>query len=94
VEGKLECPTCRVPMGEGRSALAKVVIEHMDYECSFAGCEVKVASKDYRRHQESCQHRLVQCPSTNPLCSAIVAFCEVDDHTSTCEGVKRGDLHH
>ena len=28
-EGKEECPTCRVPMGEGKSLLAKVVIEHM-----------------------------------------------------------------
>ena len=28
-EGRGGCPTCRVPMGEGKSLLAKVVIEHM-----------------------------------------------------------------
>jgi len=86
-EGRQECPTCRVPIGEGRSALARIVIEHMDHQCSFQGCQVKVASKDYRRHQEDCEHRRVICPSSNFSCSKIMAFCEVEEHAITCRGV-------
>ena len=92
-EGKLECPTCREPMGEGRSALAKVVIEHMDHECSFRGCGELVALKDYAAHQATCRHRLAACPAVGAPwgSSKMEAFCDVLDHARACRGICSGD---
>ena len=70
-EGREECPTCRVPMGEGKSLLAKVVIENMEHECRMEGCKEMVAFKDYRRHQEACTYRLVICPSWGQDCPMV-----------------------
>ena len=33
-QGRVECPTCREPMGEGRSSLARIVIENMAHQCT------------------------------------------------------------
>jgi len=84
-EGKEECPTCRVPMGEGKSLLAKMVIENMEHECSFEGCEAMVAHEDYKGHQEACSYRPVICPG-NSNCAKMVPFCEVEEHVKTCKG--------
>ena len=84
-EGKRGCPTCRLPMGEGRSLLAKMVIENMEHECSLEGCKAMVAFEDYKRHQEACSYRLVLCPGNNVKCSKIVAYCEVAKHFETCQ---------
>ena len=67
-EGRGGCPTCRVPMGEGKSLLAKVVIEHMEHQCSLQGCEEMVAFEGYREHQATCEHRLVVCPGASQCC--------------------------
>ena len=32
--GRVKCPTCRAPMGEGRSVLARIVLENMEHQCS------------------------------------------------------------
>ena len=32
--GRVKCPTCRAPMGEGESLLARIVLENMDHQCS------------------------------------------------------------
>ena len=40
--GRMDCPTCRDPMGEGKSLLAKVVIKNLEHECSFPGCDMKL----------------------------------------------------
>ena len=42
-EGRTDCPTCRVNMGEGKSILAQVVVEHVDHECGLDGCFEQVA---------------------------------------------------
>ena len=36
-EGRLGCPTCREPMGKGKSLLALVVIEEIQHECRNQG---------------------------------------------------------
>ena len=33
------CPTCRAPMGTGKSLLAVTVIENIDDKCQFVDCE-------------------------------------------------------
>ena len=88
-EGKLECPTCREPMGESKSALAKVVIESMEHECSFQGCDELVAFKDYKKHQVTCEHRLVVCPAVG--CDKTEPFCHMLDHARDCQGICIGD---
>ena len=42
-EGRTDCPTCRVNMGDGKSILAQVVVEHVDHECGLDGCFEQVA---------------------------------------------------
>ena len=37
-EGRTDCPTCRVNMGEGKSILARVIVENVDHECGLDGC--------------------------------------------------------
>jgi len=87
-EGKADnCPTCRSPMGEGQSLLAKVLIENMDHVCSLKGCKEKVPFEDYEKHLEECQHRLVMCPGSNLSCKEKVAFCDLEEHVLTCPDV-------
>jgi len=84
-EGKGDnCPSCRAPMGDGQSLLAKVLIENMDHVCSLKGCKEKVPFEEYEKHQEKCRHRLVICPGSNLTCHARVAFSEVEEHVLTC----------
>jgi len=84
-EGNEECPTCRLPMGEGKSLLARVVIEHMEHECSLEGCQAMVAHEGYKEHQEACTYRLVICPGSGLTCTNMLPFCQVEEHVKTCE---------
>ena len=43
-EGRTDCPTCRVNMGDGKSILAQVIVEHVDHECGLDGCFEQVAN--------------------------------------------------
>ena len=43
-EGRTDCPTCRVNMGEGKSILARVIVENVDHECGLDGCFEQVAN--------------------------------------------------
>ena len=86
--GRMDCPTCRDPMGEGKSLLAKVVIKNLEHECSFPGCDMKLPLNKYKHHQEEeCLYRKVMCPGANVRCQALVPFCELDQHTRSCEDV-------
>jgi len=91
-DGNMECPTCREPMGEGKSILAKVIIEHMEHECSHEGCQEVLAFEDYKEHQVSCRYRLVMCPGSDLVCKKHVPFCEVEDHARNCEGSNKGSF--
>ena len=77
-EGRRECPTCRLPMGEGKSLLAKIILENMDHECSLEGCKAMVPHQEYKT-QEACMFRMVICPGNNYTCKKMVAFCEVEE---------------
>ena len=75
-------------MGEGKSLLAKVVIENMEHECSFPGCDMKLPLNKYKQHQEEeCLYRKVLCPSSTFHCQALVPFCELDQHIRSCEDI-------
>ena len=45
-----------------------------------------VEHKEYKRHQETCGHRPVICPGSAG-CGETMAFCEVEEHASTCVGI-------
>ena len=63
-QGKLECPTCRVPMGEGQSLLALTVVKNALHECRLQGCNVSVPFDQIKDHEEKCDWRLVICPGS------------------------------
>ena len=83
-EGKLNCPTCQEPLGEIKSLLAKIVIENVKHECDPAGCEEMVPHIDYKKHQDSCDFRLVLCPGSGVTCSELVALRNIETRSSSC----------
>ena len=42
-QGRMECPTCRINMGDGKSLLARVILENVEHECGLQGCHQQVA---------------------------------------------------
>merc|ERR1740137_130425 len=56
------CPTCRDPMGDGKSLLAVSVIEIIDHKCKFVECEELFAVDKLEAHEKVCKHRMVKCP--------------------------------
>ena len=84
VDGKKECPTCREPMGEGKSLLAKMLIENMEHECDLDGCKEVLPFNEHEQHKKVCAFRPVICPGNNPPCKAMVPFCEVEKHAEIC----------
>ena len=91
-ERKNDCPTCRCPMGEGKSRLAKVLVENMDHECELKGCKAMVPFNEYKQHLESCDHRLVMCPGDNTECNELFPFCTIDTHAKVCDGCRSLEL--
>ena len=83
-EGQGVCPTCREPMGEGKSLLAKTFIENIRHQCDLTGCKEMVLFKNYEEHQRNCQYRLVMCPGRNLDCLALLPFCEIETHVGNC----------
>jgi len=86
--GQRDCPTCRGPMGEGKSLLAKVLVENIEHRCELKGCKEVVPFKKYKQHRMECKYRLVLCPGSNLECKEIVPFCEVEHHAATCPDIK------
>jgi len=84
-KGNMDCPNCRLPMGEGKSALAKIVIENMEHKCSFQGCDERVPFKAFEGHQVTCKYRKVICPGSNENCREIMPFCKVEEHADACQ---------
>ena len=58
--GQRACPTCRAPMGEGRSLLGKVLVENMKHQCEC--CKKMMPFKTLKQHQMECNYRRVVCP--------------------------------
>ena len=84
--GQRACPTCRAPMGEGKSLLGKVLVENMKHQCEC--CKKMMPFKTLKQHQMECNYRRVVCPGGGALCKELVPFCEVENHASTCLEIK------
>ena len=91
-EGKNNCPTCRVPMGQGKSLLALTVIKHARHECRLQGCTEEIAFDNIKEHEEKCSWRLVICPGAEHSCAKIMPFKLVKDHIKSCPGCARPTL--
>ena len=88
LEGKerATCSTCRTPMGDARSLLAKVILESLEHRCNLDGCEAMVPFNELEQHEEQCEHRSVLCPGAGQRCMDLVAFKDVKDHVKMCQG--------
>ena len=89
-EGKVNCPTCKEPLGEIKSLLAKTVIDNVMHECDLEGCQEMIHLSGYKRHQDRCEFRLVLCPGSGRTCNKFVAFSEVEIHISSCLDMVKG----
>jgi len=78
------CPTCRCPMGTGKSLLAVTVIENIDHKCKFSDCEEVFSVDKVDDHEKICEHRTVLCPHES--CSDAIPLSKILDHLgqSTC----------
>ena len=85
----VECPTCRDPMGKGKSMLSKRVIEKLEHECSRAGCGLRMPHQALEQHESECEFRLVLCPGSNKSCKLFLPYREVDYHAITCPDISR-----
>ena len=83
-QGKLDCPTCRVPMGQGQSLLALTVIKNVQHECGHQGCNVKLNFGEIKEHEEKCIWRLIPCPGMGINCTAKTPLCNVVNHAEVC----------
>ena len=85
----LQCPSCKVAMGEATSLLATRVIERVEHECEFLGCQERVLLEWYRSHTATCLLRLVTCPAAH--CDQLLAFNSIIEHVTTCKGISSLD---
>ena len=69
-----ECPTCREPIGEGKSLLAFTVVKQAKHECRLKGCTELIPFDEIKQHEEECNWRLVICPGSGVSCKAMVPF--------------------
>jgi len=81
-QGKLDCPTCRMPMGQGQSLLALTVVKNAQHECRLQGCNMSVPFEQIREHEEKCIWRLVICPGS--ICTEMIPLCTVLNHVPNC----------
>ena len=79
-DGKVDCPSCKVFLGEIKCLLATTVIENVKHECDFKGCKELVHFSDYKNHQENCPYRPVKCPGGTNGCNKLVAFNDIGNH--------------
>ena len=71
-------------MGNIKSLLATVVLEKEELKCDLSGCQKMVHFRDYKKHQEQCEHRIVLCPVNG--CSKLVPYKDIPDQILTCPG--------
>ena len=81
----LDCPTCQEPFGEGKSLLALAVAEEVQHECCHQGCTKRSPLDQIAQHEKECKWRLITCPGSGADCTAMMAFCKVEDHAKECE---------
>jgi len=83
-QGKLDCPTCRVAMGQGQSLLALTVVKNAWHECKLQGCNVSLPFDQIKEHEEMCIWRLIICPGDGQTCTAMLPYCTVLTHVKNC----------
>ena len=84
----MDCPTCRVPMGQGKSLLALTVIKNVLHECRHQGCNVKLSLDEIKQHEEMCVWRPIPCPGRDSDCKADIPLCNMLSHVQGCAGCK------
>ena len=62
---RYSCPTCRTPVGEGKSLLALTVIENFDHDCQFEECKQCLPLWEVEQHEQVCPERTVTCPDVD-----------------------------
>merc|ERR1712192_66779 len=87
-EGRVNCSTCRGPMGQGKSLLAFAVAEQVQHECRHQGCTRLFPFDQIEQHEGGCKWRLVVCPSSSDGCMAMIPFCHVENHAQECVKIK------
>jgi len=83
-QGNQDCPTCRGPMGEGKSLLAFTVVKQAKHECILEGCSAVVPFDEIKQHEERYSWRLVICPGSHRTCHVMVPFQKVEEHAKDC----------
>ena len=71
-------------MGQGQSLLALTVVKNARHECTLQGCNVSLPFGKIKEHEETCNWRLIICPSDGYSCTAMVPFCTVLTHGKNC----------
>merc|ERR1719239_1419161 len=84
-EDRMDCPTCREPIGEGKSLLAFAVAEQVQHECRHQGCIKTTSLERIELHEKECKWRLVLCPGSGSNCTEMIPFCKVEAHAQACE---------
>ena len=82
--GRVDCPTCRGAMGQGKSLLAFAVAEQVQHECRHHGCTKLLSLDQIEEHERGCDWRLIVCPSAGSHCRAMIPFCQVEIHAQDC----------
>ena len=75
------CPVCRSNMGNGKSILAGLVIEHLEYSCKHEACGEKFTVLDIEEHEVNCKLRKVVCPNLD--CEMEVTLLALIDHLAS-----------
>jgi hypothetical protein len=84
----VRCPSCKVPQGSARSLLAARLLEVLEHECRFDGCEEVVAHAALEAHEARCRARRVLCPGDGVDCDQLVPFCDIRQHALACPDIK------
>ena len=78
------CPTCRCPMGTGKSLLAATVIKHALHSCNNLDCTAKTPLAGIKEHEEvDCEFRRVLCPGNE--CEKLFPFNMAQIHVANCQ---------
>jgi len=70
-----KCPNCASPIkweGLHANPALQKIIDNMQLQCRFEGCEVKVVSALRKEHESLCEYRPCTCPN-NDLCGIILS---------------------
>ena len=75
-EAKPSCPICREPLAGRRSLVLENMAEKLPkIACKFDGCNFKKSEEAaVKKHEESCEYRLVPCDH----CQSLGSWMQID----------------